>query len=95
MVFGERLKMLRNKKKLTQEELANKLDVTKACISCYENSTREPSINTLIKLSQIFSVSIDYLVGFDYVSKNKLGKVNLTKSEVDLILNLRNNKDSY
>ncbi|WP_243153482.1 helix-turn-helix domain-containing protein [Senegalia massiliensis] len=63
MGFPERLKSLRLEKKLTQEELGNKLNVTKANISKYETGRIEPNIETLDYLSNFFDVSIDYLLG--------------------------------
>lgn len=61
--FGERLKALRHEKKLTQEQLADKMELVKSSISSYENNTKYPSIEVLIKLCQYFGVSSDYLLG--------------------------------
>ena len=54
MTFGEKLKLLRFEKGLTQDDLGYILGVTKSCISCYENGSRQPSIDVLITLS-VFS----------------------------------------
>lgn len=61
--FNERIKELRNEKGLGQVELAKEVGVSKSVISMWENGLREPSMNSLIKLSVFFNVSIDYLVG--------------------------------
>lgn len=61
--LGKNIKNLRCAKKMTQLELANKTNVTKSAISAYENETRLPSYDVLIKLAQIFHVSIDNLLG--------------------------------
>ena len=61
--FGERLLSLRQSKQLTQAEVAKYLDVTPKTISFYENGEREASFDTLIKLSEFFNVSVDYLLG--------------------------------
>ena len=58
-----RIKMLREEKHLTQQELADKLNSAKSTIGMYENGNRKPSYEVLIKLSEIFSCSIDYIVG--------------------------------
>lgn len=58
-----RIKQLREENSITQEELAKKLDLSKGIISLYENETRKPSLEVLIKLSEIFNCSIDYLLG--------------------------------
>ena len=64
--FGERLKMLRKENRMTQDELARKLNVTKSIISYYELGDRTPSTDILVKLAYIFNVSTDYLLGIKY-----------------------------
>ena len=54
--FGKRLKMLRKESRMTQDELARKLNVTKSIISYYELGDRTPSTDILIKLAYIFNV---------------------------------------
>ena len=63
MTNGERLKYLREKKGLTQKDVAIKLGLEPAAISKYELDMREPNIEALKKLATIFNVSIDYLLG--------------------------------
>ena len=58
-----RIKNLRLLFNFTQKELADKLNIRQNTYSQYENGRREPSIEILIKLSEIFDTSIDYLVG--------------------------------
>lgn len=58
-----RIKLLRNEFNMTQQELADKLNGAKSTIAMYENETRKPSMEVLIKLSEIFNCSIDYLLG--------------------------------
>lgn len=65
MEFHERLRMLRKKAGLTQAELAYKLDYGYTAISNYESGRNQPSISDLIRLSDEFGVTIDYLVGRD------------------------------
>lgn len=62
ILIGKRIKELRNEHKYTQTELANLVGVTKSTIAAYENDTRQPSYEVLVKLSRIFKVSLDYLV---------------------------------
>lgn len=61
--IGDRIKYLRVNKKITQDDLAKRLGVTRAIISAYENKIRQPSLNNLISLSNVFNVSADYLLG--------------------------------
>lgn len=58
-----RIKLLREEFKFTQQDLADKIDGAKSTIAMYENEQRKPSLEVLIKLSNIFNVSIDYLLG--------------------------------
>ena len=58
-----RIKQLREEFGYTQQDLANKIDGAKSTIAMYENETRKPSMEILIKLSEIFNCSIDYLLG--------------------------------
>lgn len=59
-----RLKELRKSKKINQQKLALKLNITQAAVSKYELGLSEPDIDTLIKIAEIFQVSVDYLIGF-------------------------------
>lgn len=62
-IFGDRLKELRKDKKLTQNELAKQLKVSGNTVYSWENDKQEPSMATLLKLSEIFEVSLDFLFG--------------------------------
>ena len=63
--FGATLKDLRQQAGLTQKQLADRLWLSKATVSYYEQSLRYPSPEILIKLSDIFHVSTDYLLGIE------------------------------
>ena len=65
MDFGTRLKELRKQNGLTQQQLAERVGVTKSVISFYELKERTPSPDVLTKLSYIFHVSTDYLLGIE------------------------------
>ena len=71
-VLGENLKIAENIKfyrqgmKLTQEALANLLNGKKSLVSNYENGYSTPDINTLVKLADIFDITLDELVGRDF-----------------------------
>jgi len=64
-MFCERLKVLRTDRNLSQPELAKLIGVSKGMISFWENGINEPTITNLLKLSQIFDVSADYLLGLE------------------------------
>ncbi len=61
--FQERLLELRTLHHYTQCQIASHLYITQPSYIRYENGTAEPSIDTLIRLAELFDVSIDYLVG--------------------------------
>lgn len=61
--FGKKLKELRKKKGLTQQELGNIINCTHTAINYYENGRRQPDATTLCKLADFFGVSVDYLLG--------------------------------
>ena len=60
--LGSNIKKLRILNNLTQLELADKLNLSKANISKYESNQIEPNTETLIALSSLFNVSVDYLL---------------------------------
>ena len=62
-VFKDRLKLLRENKKISSKELADALNVDVATISNYESGRRNPKNETLLQLADFFNVSIDYLLG--------------------------------
>lgn len=62
--FAERLKYLREEKKLSQAELAEKLGVSRGSVSYYENCDRVPDILFLSRLCDYFGVSSNYMLGF-------------------------------
>lgn len=62
VLIGKRIKEFRNKYKYTQTELAEKVGVTKSTIAAYENDSRTPSYDVLIKLANVFRVKVDSLL---------------------------------
>ena len=57
-----RIKFLRNELNMTQQDLADKLNSSKSIIGLYESETRKPSMEILVRLSEIFGCSIDYIL---------------------------------
>jgi transcriptional regulator with XRE-family HTH domain len=62
LVFGERIKHLRKEKKWRQAELAEKINADARQISRYEKGKINPSVETLVRIAQVFDVTIDYLL---------------------------------
>ena len=79
LYFGRKLRKLRKDNNLTQTQLADKLEITKATVSAYETNAKYPSIEVLIKISNIFNVSSDYLLGLS--EKTEFQNSNLTDEQ--------------
>lgn len=77
-ISGKRLKELRKEFKLTQDKLAKKLNIANTIISEYERGHYPISTATLYSLSNLFSISSDYLLG-------KTNKVKYLEKEKELI----------
>lgn len=60
---------LRNERQWTQKDVAEKLNVTVATLSCYETGRTDPDIETIIELANLYSVLFDYLFGLTDVDK--------------------------
>lgn len=75
-MLGQNIKYLRNKNKLSQQELSEKLSVPRSSLSDYEREHTQVGIDTLIKLSDIFDVRIDDMV-----------RTNLSHRELEIIRN--------
>ncbi|MCI9916509.1 helix-turn-helix transcriptional regulator [Clostridioides difficile] len=69
-MFAKRLKELRIDAGLKQSELARKLDISPSTIGMYEQGRRSADQETLLKISDLFDVSTDYLLGRTNVRNN-------------------------
>lgn len=63
MLFGERLALVRKKKKVSQDELAKAIGVHAPVIGRYERNEVKPSVDVATKMAEALTVSLDYLVG--------------------------------
>lgn len=62
-MFAANLKALRKSYKLSQSELAERVGTSQRNISYWENGTTQPDIDTLVRLADVFDVSVDELLG--------------------------------
>ena len=66
------LREIRKRRKYSQLKVAMDLSISREALSYYENGQRSPDIEMLVKLSNYFNVSIDYLImGREFTDKNK------------------------
>ncbi|MBQ8922816.1 MAG: helix-turn-helix transcriptional regulator [Oscillospiraceae bacterium] len=84
-MFHERIKALRNALGLNQVEFGKRLNVSKQCISNWENGNIMPSVDMLIRIAGEFSVSADFLLGLS--AQHTLDVSGLTDEQ---ILHLQN-----
>ena len=63
--LGDRYRDLRKDRKLTQDDLAQYLGLTRSAINTWEQGLSIPSVNMIISLSQFYGVTTDYLLGLD------------------------------
>jgi transcriptional regulator with XRE-family HTH domain len=70
MTLGNRIKQLRQQRGLSQAQLAKKLNVHQKQISGYERDIHSPSIELLVRLAELFNVSLDYIAFDNREEKN-------------------------
>lgn len=87
--FGNTLKELRQRAGLTQKQLADRLWLSKATVSYYEQSLRYPSPEILVRLAGVFHVSTDYLLGLDEKSQS-IDVSDLTEDEISAVQSVIN-----
>ena len=87
-MFYERIKELRLALKLNQVQFAWKLNITKQCVSKWENAEIQPSVDMLRKIAETFSVSTDYLLGLE--PQNCLDVSGLSMEEITYLQNIVN-----
>ena len=93
MTFNENLKKLRKNKNITQEELAQKIFVTRTAVSKWESGRGYPSLDTLKILAEFYEISIDDLISNEEIidiskksiEKNKKQTINLWFSLLDIV----------
>lgn len=79
----DNLKELRKSKKITQEQLAEKLDISRSKVSSWETNRRDMSITEAIRLANIYDTSLDNMFKIDNISENQYVEIsnNFIKSK--------------
>ncbi|WP_372365432.1 helix-turn-helix domain-containing protein [Candidatus Uabimicrobium sp. HlEnr_7] len=62
MVLGNNIRIERARNRITQEQLAEKIGVSKACISLWENNKSSPSMRDMAKLKKILNLNVDKIL---------------------------------
>ncbi len=89
MSFSDKLKTLRTENKMTQKEVALRLNVARSTIAGYEKKNRQPSHENLAALADLFHVIVDYLVKDNVISMDNSQCVSLSEKEMQLITSYR------
>lgn len=98
------LKVIRNQNKLTQQQVADVLGISRSAYCGYETGRRSPDIDTLMSLSKFYGISLEKFIGkipANYVYDDEFIEsqpeahymAQLSKEETDLIINLRLSND--
>lgn len=98
------LKVIRNQNKLTQQQVADVLGISRSAYCGYETGRRSPDIDTLMSLSKFYGISLEKFIGkipANYVYDDEFVEsqpqahymAQLSKEETDLIINLRLSSD--
>lgn len=85
-MVADRIKALREKKGLTQAELARKLGVTRSSVNAWELGISVPSTQYLVELACIFGVSTDYLLNLDTTASINVSGLN--EDDIHLVYEL-------
>ena len=101
--FIENIKYLQKKHKLTDNQFASLLNISTPTIQKWKQNNSLPSLPQLIKLSEIFNISINKLIGLEYLAKgnpNGYGKKGTTLSrwsqtELEILSSIPRNKIKY
>lgn len=88
--FGPRIKWLRTQRKMTQLDLAKRLDVSKTIMSAYETGMRKPSYDVLMEIALFFNVSMDWLFdcGDGQGAGNAVDLSDLSENQKNLVLGI-------
>lgn len=89
MISGQKLRLLRIRKGLTQKELAKELNLSDSTISYYEKEERIPNIEVLIQIADYFEVDVNYLLGIDSRGYSDDKMLKMSNEEIEFILELR------
>ena len=85
-MIADRIKFLREQKEYTQTELAKKLGITRSSVNAWELGISVPSTQYIVELSNIFSVSTDYLLGVTKTST--IDASGLTEKDMEMVYKL-------
>lgn len=102
MIFADKITQLRKKNGWSQEELAEKMEVTRQSVSKWESGQSVPDLEKILKLSELFGVSTDYLLkeeigeeeAINSTEDNNIRKLSKEEADSFLLTNERTSKST-
>lgn len=91
-MFGERLKLFRKRKGISQEELADRLHVVRQTVSKWEQGTSVPDASMLVKISELLDVSVSELLGAHIEDKDDTDTISEKLASINESLVIRNRR---
>ncbi len=98
MILGDRIKICRKAKNMTQDELGQLIGVSKVSICQWEKGIKTPSTKNLIELTKVFNVELSYLIGNDiYVVADNDDKYSMymSKEEIEILREIKKHDNLY
>lgn len=94
MDIGEKIKYLRLNSNLTSKELSKILNISASALSLYENGKRQPKLDLIVKISDYFNVSTDFLLGVTNhtIKLNGNDEIDFSNVLEDILILLNENK---
>ncbi|MCI8524660.1 MAG: helix-turn-helix transcriptional regulator [Oscillospiraceae bacterium] len=83
--LGAKIRKYRVTMKLSQAEFAQRLGVTGAAVSAYENGTRQPSYDILLRIANVLGASVDELLGRSGQHRRVIDVTELTSEQIQLL----------
>ena len=97
-MVGERIKRLRVQQNMSQQQLGDKIEVSKVSISNYEKGISYPKVQQILKLIEVFQVDANYLFGHDVdvISERKASfPIKMSQEDIRIIQELRKHRELY
>lgn len=85
-MIAEKIKFLREKKGITQSDLAKRLGITRSSVNAWELGISVPSTQYIVELSSLFAVSTDYLLGVEKTSTIDIN--GLSEKDIEIVYSL-------
>lgn len=98
MIIGERLKEARLAHKMSQEELGEKLGVSKVSICGYEKGTRTPNMKNFLDLIEVLDLDVKYVLGQDITAvceEQADYAVKIAKNDLEMLDAIKQNRELY